>query len=54
MLIADRDNKVRRLYDEGRVTYLIDRKGIIRFKQSGVSENRDFLKKLREIESGTE
>lgn len=53
-LIADENNAVRSLYDEGRITYLIDKKGIIRFVQKGIPENREFLKKLREMEHGTE
>jgi peroxiredoxin Q/BCP len=53
-LVADTDNQVRRLYDKGRITYLIDTRGIIRFIQKGVPENKDFLSKLREINSGKE
>jgi peroxiredoxin Q/BCP len=52
-LIADEGNAVRKLYDKGRITYLIDKKGIIRFVQKGVPENRDFLEKLREIGNET-
>ena len=51
-LVADTDNEVRKLYDKGRITFLIDTKGIIRFIQNGVPENKDFLSKLREINSG--
>lgn len=52
-LVADEDKAVRKLYDEGRITYLIDKGGTIRFVQKGVPENKDFLKKLREIDNET-
>jgi len=53
-LIADENNMVRKLYDTGRITYLIDTKGVIRFIQKGVPENKDFLKKLKELNNGAE
>jgi peroxiredoxin Q/BCP len=53
-LVSDGDGLIKRLYGRGRITYLIDKNGIIRFIQEGVPENKDFLKKLREIDSGTE
>ncbi len=53
-LVSDVDGLVKRLYGKGRITYLIDRKGIIRFIQEGVPDNKDLLKKIGEIDSATE
>jgi peroxiredoxin Q/BCP len=53
-LVSDVDGSVKRLYGRGRITYLIDRRGIIRFIQKGVPENKDILKELREIKSERE
>jgi len=53
-LVSDGDGFIKGLYGRERITYLIDKKGIIRFIQNGVPENKDFLKKLKEIDSGTE
>ena len=53
-LISDSDGVIKNLYGRDRITYLIDRKGIIRFIQKGVPENKDFLSKLKDIDSGTE
>ena len=46
-LIADTDKKIKKLYGSGRVTYLIDKKGYIRFIQNGVPNNEDFLNQLQ-------
>lgn len=46
-LIADTSKKIKTLYGSGRVTYLIDKKGYIRFIQKGVPNNEDFLKQLQ-------
>lgn len=48
-LVSDIDGSVKRLYGRGRITYLIDKKGIIRFLQEGVPENLRLLDKLQEI-----
>lgn len=53
-LVSDGDGFIKNLYGKKRITYLIDKKGSIRFIQKGVPENEVFLKKLREINSGTE
>jgi len=53
-LVSDGDGVIKNLYGRERITYLIDRKGMIRFIQKGVPENEEFLKKLREVNSGTE
>ncbi|MDY6837008.1 MAG: redoxin domain-containing protein [Thermodesulfobacteriota bacterium] len=48
-LISDSDKKIRRLYGGGRVTYLIDKNGVIRFIQKGVPDNNLFLKELKRL-----
>ena len=53
-LVSDVEGLVKRLYGRGRITYLIDKKGIIRFIQEGVPDNKDLLKKIGEIDSATE
>lgn len=45
-LIDDADGAIRKLYDGGRITYLIDREGIIGFIMKGVPENRRLLEEL--------
>lgn len=49
-LIADTNKKIKKLYGSGRVTYLIDKKGNIRFIQKGVPNNQDFLKQLKVLD----
>lgn len=46
-LINDADGSIRKLYDSGRVTYLIDKDGIISFIMKGVPENKVLLKELK-------
>ena len=53
-LVSDGDGAIKSLYGSERVTYLIDKKGIIRFIQKGVPKNEDFLKKLPEINHAKE
>jgi peroxiredoxin Q/BCP len=50
-LVSDVEGLVKRLYGRGRITYLIDKNGIIQFIQEGVPENKTLLKKLKEIKS---
>jgi len=49
-LISDNDKEIRKKYGRGRVTYLIDKRGIIRFVQKGVPENQDFLNELKQLQ----
>ncbi len=51
-LLSDADGKMRALYGTNRITYLIDKSGIIRYIQEGIPENKDFLKELKKIEEG--
>ena len=48
-LVSDRYGVVKKLYGRGRITYLIDRQGLIRYIEEGVPENRAFLKQLKKI-----
>jgi peroxiredoxin Q/BCP len=48
-LISDEDKSIKKLYGRGRVTYLIDKSGIIRFVQKGVPENQDFFNELKRL-----
>ena len=46
-LVSDKDRVVKKQYGRGRVTYLIDKNGIIRFIQKGVPNNKDFLNAIK-------
>ena len=45
-LIADEKKAVRNLYAKGRITFLIDRNGIIRYIKKGVPENSEFIRQI--------
>lgn len=49
-LMSDTEKDIKGKYGSGRVTYLIDKQGIIRFIQKGVPENADFLEQLKKIQ----
>jgi len=49
-LVSDSDKKFRKNYGSGRLTYLIDKQGVIRFIQKGVPSNADFLKQLKMLQ----
>jgi peroxiredoxin Q/BCP len=48
-LITDKEKTIRKLYGRGRVTYLIDKSGVIRFIQKGVPNNQDFIDNLKQL-----
>ena len=48
-LISDKNKTIRKLYGRGRVTYLIDKSGVIRFVQKGVPKNQDFIDHLKKL-----
>jgi peroxiredoxin Q/BCP len=48
-LITDSEKQIKNVYGSSRITYLIDKKGIIRFIQKGVPENKDFLRELKKL-----
>lgn len=45
-LVSDSQREFRNNYGRGRLTYLIDKQGIIRFIQKGVPSNADFIEQL--------
>ncbi len=53
-LISDKDRKIKDLFGRNRITYLIDKKGTIRFIQRGVPENKDFLKEIKKLTQESE
>jgi peroxiredoxin Q/BCP len=44
-LVAD-DGTLRKLYGGGRITYLIDRSGVIRYVHKGMPDNAELIKAL--------
>jgi peroxiredoxin Q/BCP len=48
-LVSDEDGTIKKKYGRGRVTFLIDKNGLIRFIQKGVPDNYEFLKKLKQL-----
>jgi peroxiredoxin Q/BCP len=48
-LVDDSGGAIRKLYGGGRVTYLLDRDGIIRLIRPGVPDNRELLEELDRI-----
>ena len=48
-LISDESKSIRKLYGRGRVTYLIDKYGLIQLIQKGVPDNQDFLNVLKKL-----
>jgi len=50
-LISDADKRIKKLYGRGRVTYLVDKSGVIRYVQKGVPDNQAFLDRLKALEN---
>ena len=48
-LIADEQGAIARLYAPGRITFIIDKTGIIRFIQKGVPSTRVLLEELEKL-----
>lgn len=46
---ADEDGKIRKLYPGERVTYIVDKEGVIRFIQNGVPDNECLLRVLKKL-----
>ncbi len=49
-LISDNDKAIKKAYGRGRVTYLIDKNGVIQLVKSGVPDNQEFIAKLKELQ----
>lgn len=45
-LVTDSDGTLKKLYGRGRITYIIDKTGMIRYQQKGVPENGTLLRVL--------
>ena len=50
-LISDTEKSIKKLYGRGRVTYLIDKSGVIRYVHKGVPDNEAFLDRLKALEN---
>ncbi len=48
-LVSDEGGRIAALYPGGRVTYIIDKEGIIRFVQKGVPDNGILLRELGKL-----
>jgi peroxiredoxin Q/BCP len=49
-LLSDPDNRIKNTYGTGRITFIIDRDGVVRYIEKGVPKNRRLLKKLKSLE----
>ena len=49
-LISDSDRKLAGLYGKGRITFLIDKQGVIRLIQVGFPKNEEILAEIRKLE----
>ena len=49
-LISDSDRKVVGLYGQGRISFLIDKQGVIRLIQRGFPKNEELLGEIRKLE----
>ena len=49
-LLDDSDGAIRRLYGDDRITYLIDRQGVIRQITPGVPDNKQLLEALDKLD----
>ena len=48
-LVVDPDKAIQALYGPGRITFLIDREGIIRYIEKGMPDNQGILRKIDEL-----
>ena len=48
-LLADERGEIQKQYAPGRVTFIIDKNGVVRFVQQGVPKNKDLLKELEKL-----
>ena len=48
-LVSDKGGAIQKRYAPGRITYLVDKQGIIRFIQEGMPKNKDFLRELEKL-----
>jgi peroxiredoxin Q/BCP len=50
-LLAD-DGSIRKAYGGGRITYLIDQKGLVRYIHKGMPDNEKLLREIVKLSSG--
>ncbi len=48
-LVDDASGEIRRLYGGGRVTYIVERDGAVRFVQKGIPNNDELLAELEKF-----
>lgn len=48
-LIADPRGEISRQFGGGRITYIVDRDGIVRFIQKGIPDNDELLRELEKL-----
>lgn len=48
-LLADEQGQIQKQYAPGRVTFIIDKEGVVRFVQKGVPKNKDLMKELAKL-----
>jgi peroxiredoxin Q/BCP len=48
-LVSDADKSIRKLYGRGRVTFVIDKTGVIRFVKKGFPDNQELLKVIKDL-----
>ena len=49
-LISDSDRKLAGIYVQGRISFLIDKEGVIRLIQPGFPKNEELLDEIRKLE----
>lgn len=48
-LLADEQGNMQKLYASGRITFIIDKDGVVRFIQKGIPNNKKLLKELAKL-----
>ena len=48
-LLADDQGKIQKQYAPGRVTFIIDKNGVVRFVKNGVPDNKELLQELSKL-----
>ena len=49
-LISDPDSKLIALYASGRIAFLIDKQGVVQMIVEGMPDNKEIIKKIKELE----
>ena len=51
-LLSDPNGLIKDRYGPGRITFVIDREGVVRHIQKGVPKNKELLKEIRKLGEG--